>query len=280
MDHKTYSLWTRDGRFSGPAVSALQDDGVKRILGTVPIEPDGSVYFKAPPGKVLYFQLLDEQGRALQTMRSSVGLLPGERRGCVGCHEQHTISAPNETGLAVRHEPRDLTPPPWGTASISYERLVQPVFDQHCGTCHQGDGEGRAKLDLTLRRGNGVFKEPYLTLIGPIDYGLNKKPHTPGLAGALMCENFEQSDPESYATTRPMQHLSYTSPLIALCESGQHHGVQLDPVSLQKLIGWVDANCPYRGEEDIREIPDPTFAGVDTLPIRPRTRTAPVIARP
>ena len=280
MDHKTYSLWTRDGRFSGPAVSALQDDGVKRILGTVPVEADGSVYFKVPPGVVLYFQLLDEHQRALQTMRSSVSVMPGERRSCVGCHEQHTKSPVGTASLALREAPRELTPPPWGTASLSYERMVQPVLDRYCGKCHTGDAEGRAALDLTLRPGNGVFKEPYLTLLGPIGFGVAKKPHQPGLAGALMCENFEMSDPDSYATTRPMQHLSYTSQLIDLCRRGDHYDTELDPVSLLALIGWVDANCPYRGDEDVRAIPDPEFAGIDDLPVRPRTKTAPVSARP
>jgi hypothetical protein len=278
MDHKTYSLWGRDARFSGPAVSPLQDDGVKRILGTVPVEADGSVYFKAPPGVVLYFQLLDEHQRALHTMRSSTGLLPGEQRSCVGCHEQHTTAPVNMTGLALRDKPRELTPPPWGAASVGYERLVQPVLDRHCGKCHSGGGG--AKPDLTLRRGNGVFPEPYLTLIGPIGFGLNKQPHAPGLAGALMCENFEQSDPASYASLRPMQHLSYKSPLIDLCLGGKHHDVKLPSADLQTLIGWVDANCPYRGEEEIRAILDPAFAGIENLPVRPRTRTAPMISRP
>ena len=280
MDQKTYSLWTLDGRYSGPAVSALQDDGVKRILGTVPVEADGSVYFQAPPGKVLFFQLLDEYGRALQTMRSSVSVLPGERRGCVGCHEQHSASVPNRPALALRHEPHELTPPPWGATSISYERMVQPVLDQYCGKCHQGDGEGRKKLDLTLRPGQGIFKEPYLTLIGPVGPDPAKQPRPPGLAGALMCENYDRNDPASYVTFRPMRHLSYTSKLIEQCLSGQHHDLQLDPVSLQKLIGWVDANCPYRGDEDIRAIPDPQFAGIEHLPVRPRTKTAPVSERP
>ena len=280
MDHKTYSLWSRDARHSGPAISPLQDDGVKRILGTVPVEPDGSVHFKVPPGVVLYFQLLDEHQRALQTMRSSTGVMPGERRSCVGCHEQHSTAPANATGLALRHGPSELAPPPWGTGSISYERMVQPVLDRYCGKCHQGEADGRKKLDLTLRPGQGVFKEPYLTLVGPIGYGLNKQPHSSGLAGALMCENFEQSDPDSYATLPPLRALSYTSKLIELCRSGRHYEVTLDDASLQMLIGWVDANCPYRGEEDVRDIPDPVFAGVENLPVRPRTRTAPNILRP
>jgi hypothetical protein len=264
MDARTYSLWTRDVRFSGPGVSSFQDDGVKRILGTVPVEADGSVHFRVPAGAALHFQLLDGQYRALQTMRSFTGVMPGERRGCVGCHEMHSVAPAGGTAAALRRAPSDLEPPPWGTESISYERMVQPVLDRYCGKCHQGDGKARAKLDMTLRPA-GVFKEPYLTLVNS------------GIAGALLCENYGQSDPASYVTAPPMRHLSCTSPLI---EHAMHNEVPLDAASLQALIAWVDANCPYRGDEDVRRLPDPDFPGIEDLPIRPLVRSAPVIPRP
>lgn len=283
MDAKTYSMWTRDFRHEGPAVSVVQAEGVKRILGTVPVEADGSVHFKVPPGAALHFQLLDEHYRALQTMRSFVGVMPGEERGCVGCHELHTVTPVNARGLALREKPRRLTPPPWGPTSINYERMVQPVLDKHCGKCHQGAGnpKARKKLDLTLRPGRGMFKEPYITLVGPIGYGLNKAGrHTPSLAGALLAENYNHSDPNSYTTAPPMTYLSCTSRLIDIAFSGKHNKVKVDPVGLRTLIAWVDANCPYRGEEDIRALPDPSFAGIERLPVRPRVRTAPKIPRP
>jgi hypothetical protein len=281
MDARTYSTWTRDGRFSGPVVSIVQDDGVKRILGTVPIENDGSVSFKVPAGTALHFQLLDEHYRALQTMRSFSGVMPGETRGCLGCHEMHSISPTNKGGIALRRGPADLTPPPWGTEeSVGYERFVQPALDKYCGKCHQGNGEGRRKLDLTLRPGFGVFKEPYVTLVGRAQYNRVGAPEGLGIAGALMAENYAQSDPVSYTTFRPMQYLSYTSKLIEIAMSGRHNGVKVDPLSLRRLIAWVDTNCPYRGEEEIRAIPDPNFPGIERLPVRPRVKTAPIIARP
>jgi len=281
MDARTYSTWTRDGRFSGPVVSAVQDDGVKRILGTVPVGPDGSVYFHVPAGQALHFQLLDEQYRALQTMRSFTGVMPGERRGCVGCHELHSTTPVGPPGPPLSQSPVELTPPPWGTESISYLKHVQPVLDRYCGECHQGQGEARKDYDLTLRPGRGAFSEPYLTLVGYAAYSGEANDRTnPGIAGALKAENFDQSDPASYVTFRPMKYLSYTSKLIELASSGGHYGVKLDATSLQQLIAWVDANCPYRGDEEIRAIPDPDFAGIETLPVRPRTKTAPVIERP
>jgi hypothetical protein len=263
----------------------VQEEGVKRILSEVPVEPDGSVYFKVPSGRALFFQLLDEQYRCLQTMRSFAGLMPGEVRGCVGCHEGHSTAPGAKAGLAFRHSPKEPTPPPWGEESISYERFVQPVLDRYCGKCHQGDGEGRKKLDLTLRPGHDIFKEPYLTLVGSAGwYNPSSSRNSPGygIAGVIPVESMDLSmnDPAALATLRPMQFLSVRSKLIDIAMSGQHHDVKVDPVNLRRLIAWVDACAPYQGDEELRALGDPDFEGIAMLPIRPRVKTAPVIERP
>ena len=54
----------------------------------------------------------------------------------------------------------------------------------------------------------------------------------------------------------------------------------LEEINQQKLIAWVDAICPYMGDEEIRQIDDPVFPGIDWLSVRPRVRTAPRIIRP
>jgi hypothetical protein len=56
--------------------------------------------------------------------------------------------------------------------------------------------------------------------------------------------------------------------------------VKVDDISLQRIITWIDAMCPYRGEEEIHAIPDPEFQGIDWLAIRPKIQTAPKIVRP
>ena len=84
----------------------------------------------------------------------------------------------------------------------------------------------------------------------------------------------------SRVTFRPMKHLSYKSRLIEMASSGKHYDVKLDATSLRQLIGWVNANCPYRGDREVRAIPDANFVGIEALRIRPRTKTAPRIARP
>jgi hypothetical protein len=287
IEPKSYTYWYKRPYIStGPVVSAVQSDGVKRILGTVPIEADGSVAFSAPAGVALHFQILDEQFRALQTMRSFTGVMPGETRGCLGCHEQHgRAPEPSESYLASLHEPSRITPPPWGVDSVSYIRYVQPVLDRYCGECHQGEGEARETLDLTLRPGFLIFNEPYMTLTGRPTWGKPYEvPESPppgfGIANTIMVEGYGQTDPAAYRTPPPMTYLSYKSRLVELMSSGQHYDVRVDPISHRKVVAWIDAMCPYQGSDEIRQIRDPTFQGIGWLSIRPRIQNAPTIVRP
>lgn len=302
IDAKTYTPWMKTYQHSGPSISVTQADGVKRILGTTPVEADGSVAFRVPPGASLHFQLLDGDYRCIQTMRSFTGVMPGETRGCVGCHEgRHSSPADTDGGLAVRRGAQALTPPPWGAeVSIGYERFVQPVLDKHCGRCHQGDGEARAKLDLTFRDSSlrdpvypslpPQFKEPYVTLVGggnnwyqPVDGKLINAHGLPAsISGCLIVEGYRERTPEALATLHPMTHMSSASLLIERAMDEEHIEAKMDPESLRRLIGWVDTNGPYLGEEEIRQMPDPTpeTMWADPVPVvKPRLRTAPRINR-
>jgi hypothetical protein len=286
MDAKTYSYWyKRPYASTGPVVSMVSSEGVKRILGTVPVEPDGSVSFDAPSGKALYFQLLDEKHRALQTMRSVTGVMPGETRGCLGCHEMHT-TAPVAAGrpAALGRAPSRITPPPWGDESVSYMRFVQPVLNKYCVECHQGSGPAKAEPDLTFR-GDGLFKEPYVLLLGNPSWGAAYQPPKDlpagfGIADTIMVEAYDQRDPAAYATPEPMTKLSYRSRLVEMASNGRHYNVRVDEVSRLRLIAWVDAMGPYLGDEEVRAIDDPQFQGVDWLSIRPQIKNAPIVVRP
>ncbi|NLH16330.1 MAG: hypothetical protein GX455_07115, partial [Phycisphaerae bacterium] len=204
----------------------------------------------------------------------------------LGCHESSSRTPEGQRNtLALLQAPQSITPPPWTDTTVSYPRYVQPVLDRYCGKCHQGDGEARKTFDLTERPSSPIFTEPYLTLIGRPTWGspytIPDKP-VPGfgMAGMLMVEGYSTVDPKAYVTPQPMTSLSYRSPLIERVSSGKHHDVKVDEISRLRLIAWVDAMCPYMGEEEIREIPDPVFQGVDWLAVRPKIKTAPHIIRP
>jgi len=304
MDHKTYSTWSKTVQHDGPAVAIFQAETVKRILGTVPIESDGSVAFEVTPGQAIFFQLLDSKYRCIQTMRSFTGVMPGEVRGCLGCHElQNTAEAARKLavknrGLALRKPPAKLTPPPWGRETVGYQRFVQPVLDKYCAKCHMGKGKARKKLDFTLRpssirwRANvrhrpgdkSPFTEPYISLVGGnCGWGRSRKKSKDGvpisLAGCFIVEGYGMSDPNSLKTLKPMTILSLKSKLIQNAMDPKHHKTKVDAASLRRLIAWVDSNGPYLGREEIEGMYDPQFRGADNLQIRPRTATAPVIDR-
>jgi hypothetical protein len=212
--------------------------------------------------------------------------MPGEHRGCTGCHELHSTTPESTYGaVALGKVPRDITPPPWADDTVSFDRYVQPVLDRYCGKCHQGDGEARQVVDLTARPGFLIFSEPYMLLTGQPTWGRPYvKPKDPppgfGIANTILVEGYDQRDPEGYMTPQPMTHLSYASELVELASRGEHYDVRVDPVSLRRLIVWIDTMCPYRGEDEVRAIEDPLFQGVDWLSVRPRIKTAPTIVRP
>ena len=162
---------------------------VKHVLGTVPVEEDGSAYFEVPARTPVYFQLLDAKGCVVQTMRSWSTLQPGEAQACVGCHESKNESPAPSPAAAMRKGARTLTPfdrfaeqygkrnPITDTAlsgpeavkafltvnspdglseaqGFSYVREIQPILDAHCVRCHTGEALG------VERRASGV-KTPF-----------------------------------------------------------------------------------------------------------------------
>jgi len=240
--------------------SFVMDDTTKRILGTVPVEPDGSVHFKVPPVRSVYFQLLDEKGRCLQTMRSFTHVMPGEKRGCVGCHQTRGVTPDVKPALALSRPPSEITPPPWGDETVSFPRFVQPVLDKHCVRCHGGK-EPKAGLDLTHRTEPGtLFSWPYVLLV----FGMDPKtiadlPYT-SIAGPIfpyhVYPNPEVKLPTADTVVPPMTAMSYRSRLIQKATSGKHHDVRVSPEEEARLVAWVDALCPYLGLEEILAQPD------------------------
>lgn len=206
----------------------------RMFLGTVPVEEDGSAYFRAPARKPLYFQAVDASGRAVQSMRSLVYLQPGERRSCVGCHERPgTVSAPRQA-LAFARSPSLLQPGPDGSLPFGYPRLIQPILDQHCVRCHDGSsGPDRSELVLSGEpTGNGALAwnrsyvnlEPYLGLHMP----------TVSLPGQIGADR---------------------SKLAAILTDATHGSdVKLPDEDLRTVYLWLDANAPFYGTYEEQDL--------------------------
>lgn len=290
-----YTLWAET-----PS-SLVYDEGIKRVLGTVPVEEDGSVHFKVPPVRSLFFQLLDEKGRCLQTMRSATHGMPGETRGCVGCHETRPVTPPvwSSVPLAMKRAPSKLEEPPWGDETVGFARFVQPILDAHCTRCHGGP-EPDGGLDFSHRTVEGtLFTRAYVTLL----FGKGSKttedlPRT-SIAGPLFpYVLYPASATEPFPTTDsvvpPMTALSHRSRLIEIATGGKHYDVRISPDEEARLVTWVDANCPFLGMEEVLALPDAseeayyTYSGTGKyshehgydhrgLSFAPRMRTAPAV---
>lgn len=201
----------------------------KRILGTVPVEPDGSVMVKVPANMPLSIQPLDAHGNALQVMRSWTAAQRGEVVSCVGCHEPSRAAPVARMTLASRKAPQELTP--WSKVGRPYgygfKREIQPILDRYCAGCHDGTDPGLPDFyDNSEEKFNAkaIFSNSYMALHPYV--------RRPG--------------PESdLHVLTPMDYHVSTSPLFQMLEKG-HHGVVLDDASRRELATWVDLNVPYQ----------------------------------
>jgi hypothetical protein len=136
--HPTGKPWGA-GVSNEPRMGYADGASGRMVLGTVPVEADGSAYFEAPVGLEIYFQALDSLGMAVQSMRSGTFVHPGEQMSCRGCHEDKwkAIPPPTQTPLAFKRQASPMTPEPTGSLPLTFSRLVMPVLRGECQPCHQ-----------------------------------------------------------------------------------------------------------------------------------------------
>ncbi|MCX6902099.1 MAG: hypothetical protein NTW03_01200 [Verrucomicrobia bacterium] len=213
-----------------PRIGHANAENARLLLGTVPVEVDGSAYFRVPAGKPVYFQAVDGEGRAVQSMRSVTYLQPGERRGCIGCHEPPGSAAASRPTLATRRPPSRLQAGPPGSHPFSYPTLVQPVLDRHCVRCHDGqEGTGRSKLALTGEPAKSFTRsyqnlKPYLRWYEWGGASISQIATFPGRIGA---DESPLTRVLSDATHRP--ELRWTD------------------AERRQIYLWLDANVPFYG---------------------------------
>jgi hypothetical protein len=225
-----------------PRLGYANAESARMMLGAVPVESDGSAYFRAPARKPLYFQAVDETGRAVQTMRSVTYLQPGERRSCLGCHEPRgTAPASRRNPLALNRPPSRIETGPDGTRPFSYPRLVQPVLDRHCVRCHDGQtGDPSTALRTSLKsrlpltgESAGTFSQSYESLkkyVRWYEWG---------------------GDTIEQIVTRPGHVGADQSPLLNVLEDRIHkEHIDLPEEDRQSLHIWLDGNAPFYGVYD------------------------------
>ena len=208
---------------------------IKRIVGTVPVEPDGSVYFRVPANTPLSMQPLDEKGQALQLMRSWMTAMPGEMLSCAGCHEKQNTPPPAKASIAARRAPSEITPWYGPERGFSFRREVQPVLDRHCAGCH--DGTKPALPD---------FRDLPDVHTTANDAGYNNGTHFPPSYLALRRYVHGPTMESDIHLLSPMDFHASTMELTQRLRVG-HHGVALEPEAWDRLITWIDLNTPAHG---------------------------------
>ncbi len=158
-------------RGMGGLLGAIGMDGpwdIKRVLGTVPVEADGSALFRVPAYTPIAVQPLDEEGQSLQLMRSWFTAMPGEVLSCVGCHEQQNTATVNRKTIAALGAPAEITPWYGPVRGFSFQREVQPVLDKYCVGCHDGRtlDDGQLVADL---RGKKIISDWSSQIAGHVD---------------------------------------------------------------------------------------------------------------
>lgn len=197
-----------------------------QIVGTVPVEEDGSAYMEVPALRSLFFVALDEKDLAVKRMHSFHIVQPGETTSCVGCHEQRG-QAPRPISselLAMQRPPSKVEPIPDVPEVIDFPRDIQPILDRHCVECHNPD-KFEAMVDLTGDK-TAMYTMSYWTMQshGLVSDGRNRE----------------------YSNYDPYKIGSSASRLISLIDEG-HEGVRVSKHERDLLRLWIDTSATYPG---------------------------------
>ena len=120
------------------------------ILGTVPVEPDGSAYIEVPALRSLFFVALDENDLAVKRMHSFVTAPAGRddrlRRLPRAAH-RHAAAPSRPTCWPCARPPSPVEPIADVPGVLDFPRDIQPILDRHCVACHNPDRrDGRVDL--------------------------------------------------------------------------------------------------------------------------------------
>ncbi len=200
---------------------------LERVLGTVPVEEDGSAHFDVPANRALILIALDKEGKAVKRMQSFLSVMPGEVTGCIGCHEDRRMAPSSVIAgapQAMKRKPSGISPVPGIPDIIDYPRDIQPILDKHCVKCHSPKKRDGGIL-LTGDHGP-VYSHSYYTLSATYQYSDGR--------------NIPKSNYPPYGFG------DAASPIMKMLR-GEHHKVQLSKREVEVIRHWIHCGAPYIG---------------------------------
>ncbi|MBZ0254953.1 hypothetical protein K8I31_02760, partial [bacterium] len=199
-----------------------------KLLGDAPIEEDGSFHLIVPADMPLHLQLLDDSGVAIRTQCGVMWVRPGERRGCIGCHEDPELAPPNRLAQAVIQPAFDLTRISDETISIDFEHTLAPILATQCSKCH----DDNHKLIIQTNPTSSVTDRRMNFQIDPNSNNKN--------AAAIY------NQLRSFGYVKPGS--ASTSLMIKIMRGKPH---SLSDETVQTFVDWINQGAPYsiQGEQ-------------------------------
>ena len=214
---------------------------VKEVLGQAPIYEDGSAAFQVPALTPVYFQVLDENGFLIASMRSWSTLMPGEVFGCVGCHENKNEAIPI-IGVPMAGEPKPLeTPLGIENQGFDFPEIVQPILDDHCVSCHTGNHSSGFDLtgDLSHTAAGKSWANSYASLM----QGIGRSTSNDAISIASIFSQAPQMPPYSFG-------FAVSGMMKVLTEPSSCDVPNITDQEIRILATWIDLEAPHSGSYD------------------------------
>jgi mono/diheme cytochrome c family protein len=227
MPTKPRRDWQQMVSFDGNSGGSFQ---LERVLGTVPVEEDGSAHFRAPAVRPLFFVALDGNDMSVKRMQSFMTVQPGETVSCIGCHEDRVKTPKVDRPLKATSRPPSRIEPVEGIPDVfDYPRDIQPILDRHCVGCHgyektRRGGPYSGKVMLSGDRGI-FYNQSYAAL----------------RARRQVADGFNGNG------NRPPRAIGTSARPLMKKIAGAHNGVKL-PAGERKMIHyWIESAGTFAG---------------------------------
>ncbi|MEI7730883.1 MAG: polysaccharide lyase family protein [Verrucomicrobiota bacterium] len=204
---------------------------LERVVGTVPVEADGSAYMELPALRGLFFVALDEHDMAVKRMQSFLTVQPGETTSCVGCHEQRTQSyIPGKSLAALRRPASKIQPIKDCPDVLDFPRDIQPILNRLCVDCHDATptprgGPYAGKVLLSGDHGP-MFSHAYFNM--------------------TVHQLFTDGRNRARSNYGPRELGSSASRILQMLD-GSHYGVKASEAEKTRLRLWTEVGSPYPG---------------------------------
>ena len=110
------NAYTSKFRFAPGSIHSVRvytqgENSDTKLLGSAPVEKDGSFFVQVPGDQPLQIELLDASGKTLKRESGFFWMRRGEQRGCVGCHAGPETAPENAVPAVLLKSitPADLT---------------------------------------------------------------------------------------------------------------------------------------------------------------------------